>query len=300
MDLRQLRYFVAVAEEGSFTRAAQRCQVAQPSLSQQIINLEDELGQPLFLRRARHVELTEAGREAFEQAREVLAKAENLRDVFTRRSELNEGSVTLGVIPTIGPYLLPPTLTAFTRDFPGISIQIREARTSELITMIGKGEIELAIASDVAVADRRRAGLAVRELFRESLLLAAPRGHRLATADRTLPVESLPTEEMILLSEGHCLAEQVLTICRMNRAQSRIECGQLESLLALVAAGLGIAFVPEMSVRERPEKHVVYRKLGPPEPQRVISVVRKKSARPAPAAAKLLEYLSAMPGPGRG
>lgn len=291
MDLRQLRYFVAVAEEGNFTRAAGRCQIAQPSLSQQIINLEQELGQALFLRHSRSVELTEAGRGAFEQAREVLTKAEDLRESFTRRSELHEGTVTLGVIPTIGPYLLPATLSAFTRDFPGISIQIREARTSELISMIGKGEIELAIASDVAAVDKRRAGLAARELFREPLLLAAPRGHRLATANRALPVESLPNEEMILLSEGHCLAEQVLTICRMNRKQSRIECGQLESLLALVGSGLGIAFVPEMSVRERPEKDVVYCRLGPPEPQRVISVVRKKNARPAPAAAKLLEYI---------
>lgn len=293
MDLRQLSYFVAVAEEGTFTRAARRCQVAQPSLSQQILNLEAELGQALFVRHARRADLTEAGRAAYEQAKGVLAQAEELRHGFLRRQELAEGTVTLGVIPTIGPYLLPRTLIAYTRDYPGISIQIREARTSELIGMIGAGEIELAIASDVPAKDRKRAGLTVHELFRETLLLALPRGHRLAKGKGTLGLEALPTDEMILLSEGHCLAEQVLTICGMNRGASRIECGQLESLLALVGAGLGIAFVPEMSVRERPERNVVYRRLGPPEPERVISVVHARHAKLAPAAARLLEYVRA-------
>lgn len=296
MDLRQLGYFVAVAEEGTMTRAAARCQVAQPSLSQQIMNLEDELGQALFVRHARRAELTEAGRVAYEQARGVLSQAEELKEAFARRRDLSEGSVTLGVIPTIGPYLLPGTLKAFTRAYPGISIHIREGRTSELIAMLAAGDIELAIASDVEARERKRAGLTVHELFREALLLALPRGHRLAKGRRSLPLEALPTEEIILLSEGHCLAEQVLTICRMNRGESRIECGQLESLLALVAAGLGIAFVPEMSVRERPEKHVVYRRLGPPEPERVISVVHKRTRALAPPAAKLLEYLSSVRG----
>lgn len=291
MDLRQLRYFVAVAEEGNFTRAAKKCQIAQPSLSQQILNLEDELGQALFLRHARRAELTEAGRAAYEQAKDVLARAQELKDGFARRQGLEEGSVTLGVIPTIAPYLLPPAIAGFTRDYPGISIQIREARTSELVGMIAAGEIDLAIASDVAPAEQRRAGLRVKELFREALLLAVPKGHRLASGNRMLPLTSLPIEEMILLSEGHCLAQQVLTICRMNRAQSRIECGQLESLLALVASGLGIAFVPEMSVSARRAREVVYCRLGPPEPQRVISVVQRRNAKLAPPAAKLLDYI---------
>jgi LysR family transcriptional regulator, hydrogen peroxide-inducible genes activator len=292
MDLRQLGYFVAVAEEGTFTRAAGRCQVAQPSLSQQILNLEAELGQALFVRHARRAELTEAGRAAEERAKGLLAQAEELKDAFARRRELGEGMVTLGVIPTIGPYLLPGTMKAFTQDYPGISIQIREARTSELIGMLATGEIELAIASDVETKDRKRAGLTVHELFREALLLALPRGHRLTKGAGGVGLGEVPAEEMILLSEGHCLAEQVLTICGMNRGASQIECGQLESLLALVGAGLGIAFVPEMSVRVRPERNVAYRRLGPPEPERVISLVHKRTRALAPPAAKFLEYLS--------
>jgi LysR family transcriptional regulator, hydrogen peroxide-inducible genes activator len=294
MDLRQLNYFLAVAEEGSFTRAARRCRIAQPSLSQQIRKLEEELGQPLFLRRPRKVELTEAGQAVCERARELVDKAREFREVFIRRQELEEGEVAVGVIPTIAPYLLPGVVAAFAENFPRIGIRIREAKTSELIGMIAEGSIDLAIASDVAAADRKRVALKVRELFRETLLLAVPKGHALASGGRPVPLSGLPTGQMIMLSEGHCLADQVLRLCRMNREASRIECGQLESLLALVGAGLGVGFVPEMSTRA-PAPGVAYRRLGSPEPQRLISVIHKGGTPLSPAAAKFLEYVQ----PGR-
>jgi LysR family transcriptional regulator, hydrogen peroxide-inducible genes activator len=249
---------------------------------------------PLFLRRPRKVELTEAGQAVYERARELVDKANEFKDIFVRRQELDEGEVSVGVIPTIAPYLLPGVVASFAENYPRIAIRIREAKTSELIGMIAEGSIDLAIASDVAAGDRKRVALKVRELFRETLLLAVPKGHALASGGRPISLRRLPSAELILLSEGHCLAEQVLRICRMSRDAARIECGQLESLLALIGAGLGVSFVPEMSTRAT-APGVEYRRLGPPEPQRVISVIHKRGVSLSPTAAKFLEYIQ----PGR-
>ena len=290
MELRQLTYLVAVAEEGNFTRAASRCGVAQPSLSQQIMNLEHELGEPLFVREPRRARLTEAGQTAYRHAREVLRGTSRLEEAFEQRETLGTGRLSVGAIPTISPYLLPEICQAFLEDYPQISIRMLEAKTSELLERTVAGELDLAIASDVDSRERRRHALVVREVFRESLVLAMPERHELAQGRQVLAPGRIPREELILLKEGHCLSDQVLEVCRGRREAVRIECEQLESLLALVAAGLGVAVVPEMSARRRAPAGVAYRRLGNPEPQRIISVVRRRS-KPAPAAARFVDYI---------
>lgn len=291
MELRQLKYFVAVAEERNFTRAAARCHVAQPSLSQQILNLEQELGERLFHRHPRRIELTEAGLQAYQQAREVIEKVGVFRDAFANRQALLEGSIQLGVIPTIAPYLLPPAITAFRTDHPQISIRLHEAKTPQLIDGLLAGQIDLAIASDLGESDRRRPSLQIQELFREPLLLALPEHHPLARNREALAVDGVPRESLILLREGHCLGDQVLRLCRSRRDTAPLECEQIESLLAMVRAGLGVAVVPAMAVKNRPLDQVICRRLGPPEPSRMISIITKRNQTLPRPAARFLKFI---------
>lgn len=181
MDLRQLEYFTAIIKEGSLTAAAKRCRIAQPSLSQQLRALEDELGEALVHRKPRGVEPTAAGKILLEHAGRVLEEARLLRERFTQRRDRQEGSVIFGMIPTITPYLLPRFLGPFRDVFPKIDVQVREARTSGLIQLVVDGSIEFAILSDVTAQDQKRWSLHVRELFREPLMLAIPIPTRLPT-----------------------------------------------------------------------------------------------------------------------
>jgi LysR family hydrogen peroxide-inducible transcriptional activator len=295
VDLRQLHYFAAVAEAANFTRAAGKCRVSQPSLSQQIRALEEELGEPLFNRHPRRVELTEAGRVAYQHAKGLLSGARNLRAAFDKRQKLQQGAVTVGIIPTIAPYLLPSVLGIFLKDYPRVSVQIREAQTSKLISMLASGDIDLAIASDIGPAEKKRWSITVRELFKEPLLLAVPDSHPLATLRSIPSVADVPKDELIMLSEGHCLGERVLKLCRVNRDVARLECGQLESLESLVAAGLGIGFVPKMAVQEKKSPGITYCQFRNPEPTRVISIVRRRGQQLSKPAEKLLEYISDQP-----
>ena len=203
--MHQLRYAVAVARTGNFSRAAEQCHVAQPSLSQQIQKLEEELGERLFDRLKREVKLTPAGEVFLRRAVRILEEADAAKREAKDATALLRGTITIGVLPTIAPYLLPGAITAFAEQYPGVEIVVQEDTTAGLLKLALAYEIDLALASRPIKDDR----MELRDLFTEELVLALPSNHPLARR-RTVKVSDLDGERLVVLKEGHCLGDQVL------------------------------------------------------------------------------------------
>lgn len=258
MELHQLRYFIAVAQARNFSRAAERCHVAQPSLSQQIKKLEEELEERLFERTKREVSLTPAG-EAFRQhAERVLEGVEQARDSVREVRGLLRGRVALGALPTLAPYFLPLRLKAFSEKHPGIEVVVHEDTTAQLAQAVLSKEIDVALVS----LPVEPTGLVAEEFFDEDLLVALPAGHRLA-GKRQLTLDDLEHEAFILMKEGHCLAGQALQFCQLNGFAPRVSfrSAQIETIMAFVAAGWGVSIVPAMARRKEDSGGVRYRRL---------------------------------------
>ncbi|MBL9173924.1 MAG: LysR family transcriptional regulator, partial [Verrucomicrobiales bacterium] len=211
MEMHQVRYVIAVARTGSFSRAAEQCHVAQPSISQQIRKLEEELGERLFDRMKREVRLTPAGEAFLPRALRILEEVEGARREARDQKGLLRGTLRLGVLPTIAPYLLPGVLARFTARFPGVEIVVQEDTTAALIRLAHACETDLALVS-LPIPDAR---MEVKALFTEELLLALPPGHRLARK-RTVTLSDLESERFIVMKEGHCLGDQLLSFCEQR------------------------------------------------------------------------------------
>ena len=250
MEMQQLRYVVAVARTGNFSRAAEHCHVAQPSLSQQIQKLEDELGERLFDRLKREVKLTAHGEAFLRRAVRILEEAAAAKREATDAQDLLRGTLTIGALPTLAPYLLPAALAAFTKKFRGVEIVIHEDTTARLLKLAHGYEIDFALASQ-PIHDER---LEVKDLFSEELLLALPPAHRLARK-RNVSAADLAGENLIVMKEGHCLGDQVLGFCERRELKAKISfrSAQLETVQALVAAGLGLSLVPAMAAQTERE-----------------------------------------------
>lgn len=291
MEFRQLEIFVAVVDAGSLTAAAARCHLSQPAVTQQIHALEENVGEPLLVRRPRGVELTSAGAELAGHARRLLAERDRLRDSFSERGKLRSGRISFGIIPTVAPYLLPQWLGPFRQRYPGIHIEISESRTEGLVSELVEGRIEFAILSDVAEAERRKGSLSFRELFREPLLLAAPAKHPLATRKQAPAPGDVTAAELIHLKGGHCLAERTLRLCRVREPDPGLQCEQLDTALAMVAAGLGVTVVPQLATRSRSMDGIVLRPFAGQGLHRVIALLKRRGSRETPAVTELLRLL---------
>lgn len=209
MTLTQLKYLVAVAETGHFAEAAQRCGVTQPTLSMQLQKLERSLGIVLFDRRKKPVEPTEAGATLVAQARRVLHECARLEGLAQEARGTVTGELRLGILPTLAPYLLPLVVPRFLRRYPGVHLRVREATTAQLIgELVGNG-LDLGLASD----HEPHAALLSQPLFREPFVAFLAPEHRLAP-HREIPTSALHVSDMWLLSEGHCLRDQTLRLCR--------------------------------------------------------------------------------------
>ena len=217
MELHQLRYFTAVAEAGSFSRAAERCHVSQPSLSQQISKLERQLGQRLFDRLGRRVLLTDAGRELLDRAHAILSAVDDAERQL--KAGGSQGRLTVGAIPTVAPYLLPAVLEQFTARHPDVELTIHEDVKQNLLAATVAGDIDLALVALPVVDDR----LEVESILTEPLLAALPPRHRLRRRPR-LTLDDLRDERFILMNEMHCLGDQVLNFCKAHACQPRIAC----------------------------------------------------------------------------
>lgn len=289
MEIHQLRYLVAVARTANFSRAAEQCHVAQPSLSQQIQKLEDELGERLFERMKRAVKLTPAGEAFLRRAGRILEEVDAAKREVTDAKALLRGGMTVGVLPTLAPYLLPEVIGEFTNKFASVEIVVQEDTTARLLELALAYEIEFALASQ-PIRDER---LEVRELFSEELLLALPPGHSL-TRKRTVSAADLEKERLIVMKEGHCLGDQVLRFCERRdwHPQISFRSAQLETIQSLVRAGLGIALVPAMAVQSDRRDAPAYRSLQAPRPDRKIVSVWPKKRPPGRAAREFLDLVS--------
>jgi LysR family hydrogen peroxide-inducible transcriptional activator len=254
MELHQLRYFCAVAETGSFSRAAEQSHVAQPSLSQQIIKLEEELGARLFDRLGRSVRLTELGKTFLPRARAVLRELEAAKGDVAERKEFVGGPITIGVIPTVGPYFLPRILTSFSLKFPQVRLTVVEEITPILLDRLRAGTIDVAVLA----LPIRGHEFETSPLLTERLFAALPKKHRLAKRN-TLSLKDLRTEPFLLLRDGHCFRDTAVAACDRARLHPQIvfESGQFSSLLSMVGAGMGVSIVPEMAIeRKSPCRYV--------------------------------------------
>jgi LysR family hydrogen peroxide-inducible transcriptional activator len=288
MELHQLRYFLAVAELRSFTRAAQQCFVAQPSLSQQIIKLERELGQPLFQRRRRDVRLTVAGKALLPQAEAILGALEEVKPLIEAATDPEHGTVTVGAIPTVAPYLLPPLLHQFALAHPSAEIAVVEHLTEFTLRGCLEGELDVGVVA-LPVAEKR---LEVEPLFTEELLLALPPRHRLGRK-RQIAVEDLSAEPFVLLNEMHCLGKQILNFCERQGCPLPVRCrgAQLLTVQELVAVGRGVSLVPAMACAADHGKVCTYRSLAGARPTRTLALVWDKRRYHSPLVEQFLEAL---------
>ncbi len=275
--LRQLEYLVAVAEERSFQRAARRCHVTQPALSTQIRQLEDLLEVILFERDRRRVLVTPAGEALLARAREVLAAADDLVTAARAFTQPMAGTLRLGVIPTVAPFLLPSVLPRIRREFPALRLLLREDQTADLVAACEAGRIDLLLLALEADLGR----LISEPLFDDPFLLAVPEGHRLARRGR-LPETALEGEEVLLLEDGHCLRDQTLAVCREAGAPEvgDFRASSLATLVEMVASGVGVTLLPRLAEASVLREGLVLRRFAAPEPRRTIGLAwRARSPR---------------------
>lgn len=267
MELHQLRYFVAVVECGSFRRAATRCRIAQPSLSQQIMKLERDLGHRLFDRLGRRIAITESGQALLPRARQILAEVREAERCISTDLARGRGRLVVGAIPTVAPYLLPRAVRRFRKQMPEAELSIDEDFTDVLVQSLRDAELDVAILS----LPLEHNFLETDVLATEALLVVADAAHPLAAATR-VSVDDLRPHSTVVLHEMHCLGEQVRAFCQGYGAQPTIRCRstQLSTLQELVAMGMGISLVPQMCARADRSKRRVYRRFHDPEPRRSI------------------------------
>jgi LysR family transcriptional regulator, hydrogen peroxide-inducible genes activator len=288
MELHQLRYFVAVAELGHFTNAAKRCDVAQPSLSQQIGKLEKELRQPLFERLGRTIRLTDAGRTLYDQALSILASVEEAKRQVIDAGDEQEGMVLVGAIPTIAPFLLPSLTSAFQRRYPHSRVIIHEELTAHVIQDCLQGELDVGVLA-MPIVDTQ---LHVETLFEEELLLALPAGHPLIKK-RHVTIQDLNAQPFILLSDMHCLGQQIVSFCNQQSCNPFMVCrsAQLLTIQELVSVGHGISLLPAMACDMDRHPQRVYRRLSDSPPVRTVAMIWHKQRYQRPAVRRFIEMM---------
>jgi len=268
MEIHQLRYFVAVADEGNFSRAAAKVRVAQPSLSQQIRKLEAEIGQPLFDRLPRSVVLTEAGRCFIDYARQILASIGDARRCVDELTEAVTGKLAVGAIPTIAPYVLPELVVKFQKDYPEVTLELVEDVTDGITRRIDAGELDVALASTCEPSPTLRR----QSLGNEPLLALVPETDPLAT--KTLvELDDLKSHRFLLLHEMHCLSQQVHHLLETRRLRPEIALAgsQLTTIARMVAAGIGVSIVPQMMLKHQATPGCVSLPFAPPVPERELN-----------------------------
>ncbi|MEY4083382.1 MAG: hypothetical protein RL483_751 [Pseudomonadota bacterium] len=286
MTLTELRYIVAVARERHFSRAAEACFVSQPTLSISIKKLEDELGTQIFERGGAEVGLTPVGSEIVAQAQLILDEVAKIKSLAAQGRDPLTGPLSVGVIFTIGPYLLPRIMKQMIRKHPGMPLILFENQTLKLLEQLRTGEIDVAILAEPFDAT----GLDLVPLYDEDFVVAVPKGHAWASR-KSIASSQLEKETMLLLGIGHCFRDQVLEVCpeaaryaqSSGGIQKSFEGSSLETIRHMVASGLGITVLPKMAVdslgKDPMLAHVEFDK--PIPTRRVVMVSRKSFARQA-------------------
>src|SRR6187549_1138834 len=285
-SLRQLQYAVAVADARSFRRAAEQCGVSQPSLSAQLAQLEGALGVRLFERDRRRVLLTPAGEELIERARRVLVDADDLVDAARRLGDPLAGTLAIGVIPTVSPYLLPTAAPAIRRAHPRLTVRWLEDKTETLARDLHAGRLDaalLALEADLG-------GPLQREVIgRDPFVLAVPRKHPLAKPSRPANLNELRGAHLLLLDDGHCLRDQALAVCSGARTEElAFRATSLPTLAQMVSAGAGVTLLPRMAVAtESRRAHLAVRPIADEHAFRTIALVWRPTSPLGPALREL-------------
>lgn len=276
VSLKQLKYFDAVARSGHFGKAAAHCAISQPALSMQVQELERSLGVQLLERGRNGVILTEGGREIAQRAARVLADVRDIVDAARRQGDVLSGPLALGVIPSLAPYILPRLLPKIRDGFPDLDLHIRETQTRSLVGELVDGELDLLLlALPVEHPDVETV-----RLFDDRFLLAMATAHRMSDHVRATP-DLLEGDRLLLLEEGHCMRDQALAFCNLQRVENINTFGasSLSTLVQMVANGLGMTLLPEIAVPlETRHGDIHLMRFADPEPQRVIGLAWRKSS----------------------
>jgi LysR family hydrogen peroxide-inducible transcriptional activator len=280
MTLTELRYIVAVARERHFGRAAEACFVSQPTLSLAVKKLEEELDVKLFERGGSEVSVTPLGEAIVRQAQVVMEQAAAVKEIAKSGKDPLSGPLKLGIIYTIGPYLLPDLVRQAIERVPQMPLMLQEHFTVKLLDMLRSGEIDCAIMAE-PFPDT---GLAVAPLYDEPFMVAVPRSHPLAKRKKVSSQE-LKQETMLLLGTGHCFRDQVLEVCpefarfssNADGIRKSFEGSSLETIKHMVASGMGVTVVPQLSVPKGAQPHVAYLKFEPPVPTRRVVLAWRRS-----------------------
>ncbi len=283
--LRQLQYAIAVADSLSFRRAAERCHVSQPSLSAQLAQMEAALGVRLFERDRRRVLVTAAGRELIERARLILRETDDLVELARRSGDPLSGTLRIGVIPTISPYLLPRLTPALHVAFPRLTALWAEDKTEVLVRKLEAGTLDaalLALEADIGDVEHEIVGP-------DSFVLATPVGHPLGVKLSPAKASELRDVSVLLLDDGHCLREQALSFCSGAKAHElEFRATSLTTLAQMVAGGAGVTLLPEIAVpTEARRAELSIRRFTQPAPKRTIALVWRKRSPLGPALRKL-------------
>jgi LysR family transcriptional regulator, hydrogen peroxide-inducible genes activator len=269
LSLRALGYLVALAETRHFGKAAELCFVSQPTLSAQIKKMEDQLGVQL-VERGQQVRLTDIGERVVERARRAIEEAREIEELARTFQDPLAGELRIGLIPTVGPYLLPHVAGPLRERFPRLKLLLLEHQTHQLIELLKGGALDVGILALPIPVER----LATCELYTETFQVALPLDHPLARRGR-LSLEDLDGETLLLLEDGHCLRDQALAACRLARVREApdFRATSLETLRQMVAAGVGITLLPSLAVEQQDARSpaMFLRRFKDPEPSRTIA-----------------------------
>lgn len=303
MTLTELRYVVAVARERHFGRAAEACFVSQPTLSVAIKKLEEELGTQIFERRTNDVTMTLAGERIVGQAQRTLDEAGRIKEIARQGKDPLSGPLRLGIIYTIGPYLLPALVRQLLKDAPQMPLLLTENFTVKLVDLLKNGEIDVAIMA----LPLPEAGLILQPVYDEPFVIAVPRLHPWGKR-KLIPSEDLKKETMLLLGTGHCFRDQVLEVCpELSRfsssaegIQKTFEGSSLETIRHMVGSGLGITVLPMTSIPEKPPRDslLAYIHFKSPAPDRRVVLAWRKSFTRTAAIEALRQAVLECPLPG--
>ena len=288
VSLRQLQYIVAVADEGGFRRAADACHVAQPSLSAQVAIAERDLGVQIFERDRRRVRVSVAGGPIVAQARRVLLAAADLREL-ARQADVFGGTLRLGVIPTVCPYLLPDISPALTRAFGSLTIIWREERTARLVELIDTGALDGAVvALEADLGD-----LEYQVLGRDPFVLAAAPGHPLVGPRSPASVDVLDGARVLLLDDGHCLRDQALGLCsRAGGQELGFRATSLATLVQMVGSNAGVTLLPSVALSvENRRGQLRVRRFASPGPGRTIVLAWRRGSAIADALGRIADVI---------
>ncbi|HHP7242205.1 MAG TPA: LysR substrate-binding domain-containing protein [Cyclobacteriaceae bacterium] len=271
MTLQQLEYIIALDEHRHYVTAAERCFVSQPNLTMQVKRLEEEIGVRIFNRDKKPLLPTEIGKEVILRARQILLEVRQLKEFVNHEKESIEGEFTIGIIPTLAPYLLPLFLPFFIKEHPRIHLKIQELQTSQIISQLENGIIDIGIL----VTPLNHATVKEIPLFYEPFLLYLPENHSFLKKDRIM-AKDLQPRELLVLEEGHCFREQTLSICNPSKNPCALGfdylSGSIEALKNLVKKSVGYTLVPELSVINELNS-IQIKRFVRPEPVREVSIV---------------------------